>query len=532
MDRPKTKRQETPAPEAIKQEAGQWQEAWQEAISRVQTGSTRSHQIEAEQTQRKSSTPTELENHDLSDLSDLSDLWNRVAVDLRHHLGARVFDYWLKPISRVSFCRDSGIVTLDAHSSFVANKINDRFSAQLLLAWRQHEPSVTSVQVRANSPGHSYTVPNAAAARRGSPNGANSTSTLRLAQRAASASDTSNNRPQFDPRLDFDHFIVARSNILAASAAQRMIAESPSFNPLYIYSATGHGKTHLLHAIGQAFAAQNSDATTILMSAEKFMLEFVGAMRSNDVLAFKTRLRAADLLLLDDLQFVIGKGATQVELLHTIDDLMCAGKKLVVTADRPPAMLDKIEARLLSRLGGGLVADIEPPEADLRKRIIEQRLATLPSVDVPDEVVAYLVGHFVRNIRELEGALNKLLAYSSLTGVPIDLTLAKDRLIETIRRARTRITIEAIQHAVCAHYRLDKSEMASKRRARAVTRPRQIAMYLAKEMTPRSYPEIGRRFGDRDHSTVIHAVRAVEALRVSDSELDSDILAIRRSLTN
>ena len=337
----------------------------------------------------------------------------------------------------------------------------------------------------------------------------------------------------FDPRLCFDRFVVARSNILAANAARRMaMVEKPQFNPLYLCSGTGQGKTHLLQAIAQDYASAHPTATIILMSAEKFMLEFVGAMRGGDMMAFKARLRAADLLLLDDLQFVIGKNSTQEELLHTIDDLMTAGKRLVVTADRPPAMLDGVEARLLSRLSGGLVADIEAPEDDLRERIIRQRLAAMPMVEVPDDVVAYLVRHFTRNIRELEGALNKLLAYAALTGARVDLALAEDRLAENVRSARPRITIEEIQRAVCAHYRLDKAEMASKRRVRAVARPRQVAMYLAKELTPRSYPEIGRRFGGRDHSTVIHAVRTVEALRVTDSELDAEIAAIRRSLNN
>ncbi len=310
------------------------------------------------------------------------------------------------------------------------------------------------------------------------------------------------------------------------------MVEAPQFNPLYLCSGTGQGKTHLLQAIAQDYAAAHPTANIILMSAEKFMLEFVGAMRGGDMMAFKARLRAADLLLLDDLQFVIGKNSTQEELLHTIDDLMTAGKRLVVTADRPPAMLDGVEARLLSRLSGGLVADIEAPEDDLRERIIRQRLAAMPMVEVPDAVVAYLVKHFTRNIRELEGALNKLLAYAALTGTTVDLTLAEDRLAENVRCARPRITIDEIQRAVCAHYRLDKSEMASKRRVRAIARPRQVAMYLAKELTPRSYPEIGRRFGGRDHSTVIHAVRTVEALRVNDSELDAEIAAIRRSLNS
>ncbi|WP_374391999.1 chromosomal replication initiator protein DnaA [Sphingopyxis sp.] len=451
---------------------------------------------------------------------DAAMLWPRVAEGLRRDLGARTFDHWLKPVRFADYCALSGVVTLETASRFSANWINERFGERLELAWRQQLPTVRGVTVRGG----------AAAADRATALSSQPLPAFEAPQPAPTANPA---LLGFDPRLSFDRFVVARSNILAANAARRMaMAETPQFNPLYLCSGTGQGKTHLLQAIAQDYAASHPTANIILMSAEKFMLEFVGAMRGGDMMAFKARLRAADLLLLDDLQFVIGKNSTQEELLHTIDDLMTAGKRLVVTADRPPAMLDGVEARLLSRLSGGLVADIEAPENDLRERIIRQRLAAMPMIEVPDAVVAYLVKHFTRNIRELEGALNKLLAYAALTGTTVDLALAEDRLAENVRSARPRITIDEIQRAVCAHYRLDKSEMASKRRVRAVARPRQVAMYLAKELTPRSYPEIGRRFGGRDHSTVIHAVRTVEALRVADSELDAEIAAIRRSLNS
>jgi len=445
-------------------------------------------------------------------------LWPRVAEGLRRDLGVRTFDHWLKPVRFADYCTLSGVVTLETVSRFSANWINERFGDRLELAWRQQLPDVRGVTVRGG----------AAADDRATALAASPLPSFDTPRPAPAANPALLN---FDPRLSFDRFVVARSNILAANAARRMaMVEAPQFNPLYLCSGTGQGKTHLLQAMAQDYAAAHPTANIILMSAEKFMLEFVGAMRGGDMMAFKARLRAADLLLLDDLQFVIGKNSTQEELLHTIDDLMTAGKRLVVTADRPPAMLDGVEARLLSRLSGGLVADIEAPEDDLRERIIRQRLTAMPMVDVPDNVVAYLVKHFTRNIRELEGALNKLLAYAALTGTTVDIALAEDRLAENVRTARPRITIDEIQRAVCAHYRLDKSEMSSKRRVRAIARPRQVAMYLAKELTPRSYPEIGRRFGGRDHSTVIHAVRTVETLRVNDSELDAEIAAIRRSL--
>lgn len=445
---------------------------------------------------------------------DIGSLWLQVAEGLRRDLGVRTFDHWLKPVAFVDYCPVSGVVTLSAPTSFAANWVAERFADRLLLAWRQILPTVRSIVVRA-----------------GRPAGAPPLAALPAVRFDPPVPLPSEHIAQFDARLCFDRFVIARSNVLAANAARRMAAEeTPLFNPLYLHSGTGQGKTHLLHAIGQAFAAVRPHATIILMSAEKFMREFVAAMRGGDMMEFKARLRAADLLLIDDLQFVIGKGSTQEELLHTFDDLLTSGKRLVVTADRPPAMLDGVEARLLSRLGGGLVADIEAPEATLREAIVRQRLAAVPGVDVPDAVVDYLVRHFTRNIRELEGALNKLLAYASLTNIAITLPMAEERLAESVRSARPRITIEEIQRSVCAHFKLDKSDMVSKRRLRAVARPRQIAMYLAKEMTPRSYPEIGRRFGGRDHSTVIHAVRVIESLRVTDSEIDADIAAIRRAL--
>lgn len=487
---------------------------------------------------------------------DVAGLWLRIAEGMRRDLGARTFDHWLKAVRFADYCALTGVVTLEAPSRFSANWVNERFGDRLTLAWRQYLPTVQAVHVTgtmatqdraamlAEQPVQLRESPVPAAlkaARDHLPN-------TRYASGPAAQSHAGVATPAvgvvagamtgglgqslpFDKRQSFARFQMSRSNILAANAARRMaMPESPQFAPLYLCGGTGQGKSHLLHALAQDFAASHPSANIIMMSAEKFMLEFVTAMRGGDMMAFKARLRAADLLMLDDLQFVIGKSSTQEELLHTIDDLMVSGKRLVVTADRPPAMLDGVEARLLSRLSGGLVADIEAPEEELRERIIRQRLLDMPMIDVPEAVVQFLVKNFTRNIRELEGALNKLLAYAALAGTPIDMKLAEDRLADNIRRAVPRITIDEIQKAVCAHFRLDKSEMSSKRRVRSIARPRQVAMYLSKELTPRSYPDIGRRFGGRDHSTVIHAVRTIENLRVQDSELDGDIAAIRRSL--
>jgi len=242
-------------------------------------------------------------------------------------------------------------------------------------------------------------------------------------------------------------------------------------------------------------------------------------------------LRGFDLLLVDDIQFIIGKASAQEELLYTIDALLAEGKRLVFAADRAPQALDGVEQRLLSRLSMGLVADIAPADIELRRSILEHRLQRFSSpTEVPGDVIEFLARTINRNVRELVGGLNKLIAYAQLTGQAVSLQLAEEQLTDILSANRKRITIDEIQRTVCQFYRVDRTEMASKRRARAVVRPRQVAMYLAKVLTPRSYPEIGRKFGGRDHSTVIHAVRLIEDLRARDADMDGDVRSLLRQL--
>lgn len=446
----------------------------------------------------------------------LTQAWAEVAVGLRRDIGARTFDHWLKHVKPVAYDAATGELLLSSPSAFTGEQIAKRFADRLTLSWKQLLPGIVSIRVTAQHR------PNIA------DTGVRPAAKLAAADAPSLAPVTI---PSLDPKFTFDSFVPGRSNILALNAARRVSAvEPPQFHPLYFRAETGQGKTHLLHAIAAATLARDPKARIILMSAEKFMLEFVAAMRANDMLSFKARLRAADLLLIDDLQFIIGKDSTQVELLHTFDEVMTSGGRLIVAADRLPHRLDGIDQRLLSRLAGGLVADIDPPDLALRAEILERKAATLGS-DVPLVVLDWIAQTFPRNVRELEGALNKLIAYAALTDGTIDLATAQERLAETARGSRARITIEEIQRAVCTHYRIDKSEMSSQRRTRCVARPRQVAMYLAKELTPRSFPEIGRRFGGRDHSTVIHAVKTIESLRVGDADLDTDIRRIKRALT-
>jgi chromosomal replication initiator protein len=299
---------------------------------------------------------------------------------------------------------------------------------------------------------------------------------------------------------------------------------------LFLHGGTGRGKTHLLHAIGQAFLTTHPGARVVSMSAEKFMVEFVRAIRENDTIGFKGRLRSADLLLIDDVQFIAGKDSTQEEFFHTMNEIITAGRRLVITSDRPPQDLDGIAPRILSRLSWGLVADINPADYELRLNIIDAKLADLHGVEMSRAVVEFLARRLTASIRELEGALNRIAAYAVMTSRAIDVAFVEEVLANVLRANQRRISIDEIQTQVAEHYRIRKAEMTSARRARDVARPRQVAMYLSKQLTPKSLPDIGRRFGGRDHTTVIHAVKQIEKLRACDPEIDAAVRLLTRQL--
>lgn len=441
--------------------------------------------------------------------------WARIRKNLKESAGARLFEQWLKPIE-LGDSDDRAVVRLTLPSAFTANWVRNHYQDRLLQEFRAAIPAIrmVSIEVRA----------------------AAATPVLRVAAEApveaapepmVAAAD----RPALDPRLTFERFVVDPSNRVAFNAAKALAEPGvPRFSPLFIHSGTGLGKTHLMHAIGHAFLAAQPDAKVILMSAERFMFEFVAAIRANDTHAFKARLRGADLLMIDDLHFISGKKPTQDEFFHTINELTAAGKRLVITADRHPHGLDDVEARIVSRLSMGLVADIKVPDVNLRRGLIEHRLSELKGVRVPEDVIDLLSFKITASLREVEGALNRLVAYAQLTGDAIDMEFAQATLGDLLRGGTKRITIDEIQRAVSAHYDLKPVDLVSARRAVVVARPRQIAMYLAKRLTTRSLPEIGRKFGGRDHSTVIHAVRRIEELRGSDHEIDGAVKALIRQL--
>ncbi len=451
-------------------------------------------------------------------LGPIAAAWEQIRTGLRRDCGTRTFDGWLRPITLGAFDPDTGTVNLELPSQFMADWVQTHFADRLALAWRSMLPSVRHVSIRAGEAARVATL--------------TEIPTRAEAQPAAPAEEPAGlYAAQLEPRYRFESFVVGKANEVAFNAARTLAsAENVAFNPLFIHGGTGRGKTHLLHAIGHQFRARRPGGKVIYMSAEKFMVEFVAALRANETIRFKQQLRSADLLMIDDVQFIAGKESTQEEFFHTMNEIISAGRRLVISSDRAPQDLDGIEPRILSRLSWGLVADINQADLELRLNIIIKKLETLPDVSVPEDVVMFLAKRISSNVRELEGALNRIAAYATMSGRAIDLEFVGEVLANILRANQRRISIDEIQGKVSDHYRIRKAEMTSARRAREVARPRQVAMYLSKQLTPRSLPEIGRRFGGRDHTTVIHAVRQIEKLRAQDPELDSDIRLLTRQL--
>ena len=455
--------------------------------------------------------------------------WSDISQGLRKDLGHQLHSQWIKPIQVGGFCKDTGTLDLYLPTEFSANWVQDRFADRLSLAWKIARSEVRNVRIQVH-PGRRKLPELSLDNGRRPANDSLEASALGLAA-GTIGDDGFTSSVGLDKSLTFAAFVTGEANVLAFNAAQRMAAtEQPQFSPLYLKAATGQGKTHLLHAIGHAYLQAHPRARIFYCSAERFMVEFVQALKANQMIEFKARLRSFDLLLVDDIQFIIGKASAQEELLYTIDALLAEGKRLVFAADRAPQALDGVEPRLLSRLSMGLVADIQAADIELRRKILESKLTRFAPLSVPDDVIDFLARTITRNVRELVGGLNKLIAYAQLTGQEVSLQLAEEQLTDILSANRRRITIDEIQRTVCQFYRIDRSEMSSKRRARAVVRPRQVAMYLAKVLTPRSYPEIGRKFGGRDHSTVIHAVRLIEDLRQRDADMDGDVRSLLRQL--
>lgn len=450
--------------------------------------------------------------------SDNAASWERVCAKFRDEFGQQAYATWLDQLGYNGF--DGGTVELTAPTKFVRDWIQRNYGPRLMDFFHAEDSRVKSLSIRLAAKGAVPASPSQPIAR------VNADNRAAEAPRAGITGTST-----LDPKYTFDSFVVGKSNELAYAAAKRIAdSDDVSFNPLFLHGGVGLGKTHLMHAIAWEVQRRAPEKKVAYVSAEKFMFEFIAAIRYKDTHAFKQKFRTADLLMVDDVQFIANKDSTQEEFFHTFNALIDKRCQVVITADRSPTDLEGIEDRIISRLGWGLVADIHPTDYELRLGILQSKAELVSNVEVPSEVLEFLAKRIISNVRELEGALNRVLAYATLVGRPITMEMTRDVLQDLIRANDRKVTIDEIQRTVAEYYNLRLAEMLSQRRARVIARPRQVAMHLSKQLTSRSLPEIGRRFGGRDHTTVMHAVRKIEDLCKSDSQLDEDITRLTRML--
>ena len=445
-------------------------------------------------------------------MTAIDECWRRVRERLRDEVGDVTFERWIESVRLES--ADESRVVLATPTRFLRDWVASRYTDRLRALWRMEAPSIQDVEF-AVRPALTPAAPAAA------PPGADD---ARL--------DDAGLGVELDENYNFDNFIIGKPNELACAAARNVSdADEIPFNPLFIYGGVGLGKTHLLHAIGLRVRARRPGRRVIYLSAEKFMYRFINALRYEKIMTFKEQIRSVDLLLIDDVQFMGGKESTQEEFFHTFNALVEEKKQVVVSGDRSPANLEYMDERMRSRLSWGLVTEVHATNYELRLEILHARVERMGSgTRVPDKVLEFLAHGIAGSVRELEGALTSLVAHATLIGAEITLESCKDILRDKLRATRSHITIEEIQKKVAEYFNIRVSEMSSPRRARIVTRPRHIAMYLAKELTARSLPDIGRQFGNRDHTTVLHAVRRVNTLRREDPRFSEDVELLRRML--
>ena len=447
--------------------------------------------------------------------------WTELLATLRQEIGDVAFRSWLAGVAPVE--AQGGEVLLAAPSRVVCNWIKTHYTDRLAELWSQKNSAVHAIDVRV-------------AAGRTAKNNAGGDLSLMPAEPKATPAAFGPEDPAWmsalDPRFTFENFIVGKPNELAHAAARRVAdADDVLFNPLFLYGGVGLGKTHLMHAIAWAIRKRNPNRKVLYLSAEKFMYEFVRALRYKDTVEFKEQFRSVDVLMIDDIQFICGKDSTQEEFFHTFNALVDQNRQIIISADKSPSDLAGMEERLRSRLGWGLVADIHPTTYELRLGILQAKADNL-RCEIPPKVMEFLAHKISSNVRELEGALTRIVAHADLIGRQVTLEMTQDVLRDLLRANDRRVTIDEIQRKVAEHFNLKVAEMYSDRRARVVARPRQVAMYLAKQLTSRSLPEIGRKFGGRDHTTVMHAVKKVDELIAADQTFAEDVELLRRALAN
>ncbi len=446
-----------------------------------------------------------------------NETWGKVCEILQREVGQNNFRNWIEPLEFAEL--DGGVATFLVPTNFMGNWVERNFGDKILRHMIELGEKVSRLV---------FVVPEVGSR------------SLSEAPRTAKAEAKPASRHELpgaplDARYTFESFVVGKPNQLAHAAARRVAEGGPvTFNPLFLYGGVGLGKTHLMHAIAWEMQARSPELKVLYLSAEQFMYRFVQALRDKQMMDFKLLFRSVDVLMVDDVQFIAGKDSTQEEFFHTFNALVDQGKQIVISGDRAPGEIKDLETRISSRLQSGLVVDLHPTDYELRLGILQTKVERYreqyPELQIADGVLEFLANRITTNVRVLEGALMRLFAFASLVGQEITLEKAQDALSDILRASDRKVTVEEIQRKVAEHYHIRMSDMIGPKRQRSIARPRQVAMWLSKSLTTRSLPDIGRRFGGRDHTTVMHGVRRIESLKADDPQLAEDLELLRRAL--
>ncbi|SEP56746.1 chromosomal replication initiator protein [Loktanella sp. DSM 29012] len=448
--------------------------------------------------------------------------WGRVQDDLRNSMSKAKFQSWIASLEYAGV--SDGVVSFDVPTAFIGNYVEQHFGDMIVYSFNRNGQEVSRLRFGVN------------ADRQANPSEAQP---VKAATAKTSTADFGHDSDPLglplDPQMTFDNFVVGKPNELAHAAARRVAEGGPvTFNPLFLYSGVGLGKTHLMHAIANEIRLRQPELNVLYLSAERFMYRFITALRERKMMEFKHLLRSVDVLLVDDVQFMGGKDSTQEEFFHTFNALVDARKQVILSGDRAPGEIKNMEDRMRSRLQCGLVIDLHPTDYELRLGVLQSKVAQqqdiYPDLKVAPGVLEFLAQRITTNVRVLEGALVRLFAHASLVGLDIDMDQTIDCLADILRANDRKVTVEEIQRKVSDYYHIRLSDMLGPKRVRSFARPRQVAMYLSKTMTSRSLPDIGRRFGKRDHTTVMHGVRKIEDLAQTDSQIADDLENLRRAL--
>ena len=446
-------------------------------------------------------------------------IWAQVSERLEEIVGKNSFQTWIKPLNFISY--EDGILELTATTRFQGDWVSRNYGDQIKSQAMRLGLKIDRIEFKVKE--HQISL--------GNPR----KPTLQVPIKAKPVQKKNILGAPLDSRFTFDRFVVGKPNELAHAAARRVsTGDAGAFNPLFLYGGVGLGKTHLMHAISVELQQMSPDLKVVYLSAEQFMYRFIQALRDKQMMNFKEIFRSVDVLMVDDVQFIAGKESTQDEFFHTFNALIDQKKQIVISADRAPGEINGLEERIRSRLQCGLVVDLHPTDYELRLGILQDKVQNYrlkyTDLDIANGVLEFLAHKITTNVRVLEGALTRLFAFSSLVGRQITLDMAQESLADILRASDRKVTMDEIMKKICHYYNVRMSDLLSPRRSRNIARPRQMAMYLSKNMTSRSYPEIGKQFGNRDHTTVMHAVRKIEELKSQDSQVSDDAELLRRML--